>query len=239
MTIINSNTTQKTSPAFVNKFDYQPLSRTNEDGIRKYLTPDGNRLPSVTSILSATKSEESKVALQNWRNRVGHTQAQTITTEAANTGTTMHKMLEQYILGESKEPGSNVVQQIAYPMAQQIIQNGLVHLDEVWGVEIPVYFPGLYAGSTDGAGIWKKKEVIFDHKQTNKPKKREYIDDYFTQLAAYSMAHNEIYGTNIKSGVIFMCSRDCQYQEWVLEGAEFQKYTDLWLERVEKFYRLS
>jgi genome maintenance exonuclease 1 len=124
-------------------------------------------------------------------------------------------------------------------MAQKIITEGFVHLDEVWGVEIPVYFPGLYAGSTDGAGVWKKKQIIFDNKQTNKPKKREYIDDYFCQLAAYAAAHNELHGTSIKTGVIFMCSRDCQYQEFVLEGAEFDKYTALWWDRVEQYYRIN
>jgi genome maintenance exonuclease 1 len=227
-----------TKQLLINKFDYQPISRTNIDGKRHYCTPDGGKLPSVTTVLSATKSAESLAGLQAWRDAVGHAKAQQITTEAANTGTVMHKMVEEYILGISKPPGSNNVQKIAYPMAQVIINQGLVNLDEVWGTEIPIYFPGLYAGTTDGAGVWKGKEAIFDHKQTNKPKKREYIEDYFVQLAGYSLAHNEVHGTDIKTGVIFMCSRACEYQEFVLEGAEFQKYTDIWLNKVEEYYRL-
>ena len=215
------------------------MSRVTVEGKRHYNSPDGNKLPSVTTILDRTKSEESKAALQNWRNRVGHQAAQVITTEAANTGTVMHSMLEKYLTEDIlKEPGSNTVQQIAHPMARKIIESGLVHLDEVWGTEVPVYFPGLYAGSTDLAGIWNKKESILDFKQTNRPKKDEYVDDYKTQLVAYALAHNEVYGTNIRTGVILMCSRDCQYQEWVLEGDEFEKYVTKWLERVEKFYRL-
>jgi genome maintenance exonuclease 1 len=228
-----------TSSKLVNRFEYTPMSRVNIDGKRHYATPDGNKIPSVTTILDKTKSEESKAGLQAWRDWVGHAKAQQITTESAAVGTAMHKMLENHILGESKQPGSNLVQKIAYPMAQTVISEGLVNLNEVWGVEIPVYYPGLYAGTTDGAGVWKGKETIFDHKQTNKKKERKYIDDYYVQLAGYSLAHNEIHGTNIKTGVLFMCSRDCEYQEWVLEGAEFQKYTDIWLTRVEEFYRLK
>jgi len=225
--------------AQIPKFDYTKLKRETVDGKRHYALPDGSKVASVTTILDKTKSEESKAALQNWRNRVGHAKAQTITTEAAGVGTTMHKMLENYCLGESKLPGTNTVQQIAHPMAQQIITNGLVHLEECWGVEVPVYFPGLYAGTTDGAGIWKKNETIFDFKQTNRPKKREWIDDYFCQLAAYAAAHNEVHGTNIRHGVVLMCSRDCQYQEFVLEGAEFDKYTNEWWNRVERFYAMN
>ena len=229
---------QKQIP-IVNKFTYQAMSRATVDGKRLYDTPDGSKLPSVTTILDKTKSEESKAALQNWRKRVGHAQAQTITTEAAGVGTTMHKMLEQYCLGESKDPGTNTVQQIAHPMAQQIIEKGLVHMDEIWGTEVPVYFPGLYAGSTDLAGIWNGKESILDYKQTNKPKKDEWVEDYKTQLVAYAMAHNEVHKTNIRTGVILMCSRACEYQQWVVEGDEWDIYVEKWLARVEKFYRLS
>ena len=236
MTLITNP--QKQIP-IVEKFTYQAMSRAIVDGKRLYDTPDGSKLPSVTTILDKTKSEESKAALQNWRKRVGHQAAQTITTEAAGVGTTMHKMLEQYCLGESKAPGTNTVQQIAHPMAQKIIENGLVHMDEIWGTEVPVYYPGLYAGSTDLAGIWNGKESILDYKQTNKPKKDEWVEDYKTQLVAYAMAHNEVHKTNIRTGVILMCSRACEYQQWVVEGDEWDIYVEKWLARVEKFYRLS
>lgn len=218
-------------------FNYTPISRETIDGKRLYATPDGSKLPSVTTILDKTKPQEKIDALNNWRKRVGPAQAQIITTEAAGTGTVMHKMLEEHLLGKSKPPGSNVVQQTAYPMAQKIITEGLVHLDECWGTEIPLYYPSLYAGTTDGAGTWKKKPAIFDFKQTNKPKKREWIDDYFMQLCAYSLAHNKLHGTNIKTGVVLMCSRACEYQEFVLEGAEFEKYEHEWWNRVELYYK--
>lgn len=218
------------------KFNYQPLKRETVDGKRHYCLPDGNKVPSVTTVLDKTKSEESKAALQNWRKRVGHQQAQTITTEAAGTGTVMHSMLENYCRGTPKLPGTNKVQQIAHPMAQEIIQKGLVHLDECWGNELSLFYSGLYAGSTDLAGVWKQQESIIDFKQTNKPKKREWIDDYFAQLVAYGLAHNHMFGTNIRQGVVLMCSRACEYQEFVLEGAEWDKYETIWWDRLEKYF---
>ena len=220
-----------------NKFKYEPLKRIDTPEGRRYATPDGNKLPSVTTILDATKSEESKQALQNWRKRVGAAQAQAITTEAAGRGTRMHKWLEDYIkTGVIGEPGSNPYGIQSHAMAQSIIAQGLSKCNEYWGTEVPVYFPSIYAGTTDLCGVHDNAEAIMDHKQTNKPKKREWIDDYFVQLAAYANAHNEVHGTNIRKGVIFMCSAANEYQEFIVEGAEFDKYTDMWFKRCEQFY---
>ena len=220
-----------------NKYNYVPLLRETINGSRKYATPDGEKLPSVTTILDATKSEESKQALQNWRKRVGVQKAQEITTEAAGRGTRMHKWLEDYIkTGVLNEPGSNPYSLQSHFMAQSIINQGLVKCNEYWGTEVPLYYPKIYAGTTDLAGIHDGDEAIMDHKQTNKPKKREWIDDYFVQLAAYANAHNEVHGTKIRKGVIFMCSADNLYQEFILEGTEFDKYTDIWFKRVEQYY---
>ena len=213
------------------------MSRVEIDGKRRYATPDGEKLPSVTTILDATKSEESKKALQEWRKRVGVQKAQEITTEAAGRGTRMHKWLEDYIkTGKINEPGSNPYSQQSHKMAQSIISQGLVKCNEYWGTEVPLYYPKIYAGTTDLVGIHDGDEAIMDHKQTNKPKKREWIEDYFVQLAAYANAHNEVHGTKIRKGVIFMCSADNLYQEFILEGSDFDKYTDIWFGRVEKYY---
>ena len=220
-----------------NKYNYVPMSRVEIDGKRRYATPDGEKLPSVTTILDFTKSEESKKALQNWRNRVGHQKAKEITTEAAGRGTRMHKWIEDYIkTGVLNEPGSNPYSIQSHKMAQSIINQGLVNCNEYWGTEVPLYYPKIYAGTTDLAGIHDGDEAIMDHKQTNKPKKREWIEDYFVQLAAYANAHNEVHGTKIRKGVIFMCSADNIYQEFILEGTEFDKYTDVWFKRVEQYY---
>lgn len=220
-----------------NKFNYATLKRVELDGKRRYATPDGEKLPSVTTILDATKPEEAKKALQEWRKRVGEKRAQEITTEAAGRGTRMHKWLENYIkTGETGDPGSNPYSKQSHQMAHTIIQNGLVNCSEFWGTEIPLYFPQIYAGTTDLAGVHGGDEAIMDHKQTNKPKKREWIEDYFLQLAAYAQAHNELHGTNIRKGVIFMCSADNQYQEFIVEGNEFDAWADKWWRRVEEYY---
>jgi genome maintenance exonuclease 1 len=219
------------------------------DGKRVYLTPERENLVSVTTILDATKSDESKKALQNWRNAVGHDKAQAITTEAANRGTRMHTYLENYIkTGELKDRGTNPFSWPSHAMAQVVINEGLKNVNEFWGIEIPLYFPSIYAGTTDGVGIHLGNESILDYKQTNKPKKREWIDDYFTQLCAYAEAHNELYGTKISKGVVLMCVKpeidannqiitQPQYQEFILEGVEFQKYRDIWWKRVERYYQ--
>jgi len=213
------------------------MSRVEIDGKRRYATPDGEKLPSVTTILDATKSEESKKALMEWRKRVGVQKAQEITTEAAGRGTRMHKWLENYIkTGDTGEPGSNPYSLQSHTMAQSIIKQGLSKCSEWWGTEVPLYYPKIYAGTTDLVGIHDGDEAIMDHKQTNKPKKREWIEDYFVQLAAYANAHNEVHGTKIRKGVIFMCSAANEYQEFILEGPEFVKYSDIWFNRVEKYY---
>lgn len=221
----------------INKlYDYKPVPRETIDGVRRYATPDGQKLASVTTILDATKSHEKMQALHNWRNRVGKNNAQQITTEAANTGTSMHKKLEEYCLGTLKEPGSNIIQQQSYKMAQEIITKGLVNLSEVWGLEVPLYYEGIYAGTTDLVGVWKGKPAIIDFKQTNKPKKEEWIDDYKIQLAAYMVAHNKLFGTTINTGVVLMCSRACEYQEFVIEDDVCNAWKELWWGKVEEYY---
>jgi genome maintenance exonuclease 1 len=222
-----------------NKYNYVSINRETINGERRYATPDGEKLPSVTTILSATTPKEKLQKLQEWRNRVGHKKAQEITTEAAGRGTRMHKWLEDYIkTGQIGTPGSNPYSQQSHKMAENIIYQGLSKCNEFWGTEVPLYFPRIYAGTTDLAGVHDGDEAIMDHKQTNKPKKREWIEDYFLQLAAYSNAHNEVHGTKIRKGVIFMCSADYIYQEFILEGSEFDKYSDLWFRRLEQYYLL-
>ena len=221
------------------KFKYVSINRETINGERRYATPDGEKLPSVTTILSATTPQEKKQALQEWRNRVGHKKAQEITTEAAGRGTRMHKWLEDYVkTGAIGTPGSNPYSIQSHQMAQSIIAQGLINCNEYWGTEVPLYFPKIYAGTTDLAGIHDGDEAIMDFKQTNKPKKKEWIDDYFLQLAAYANAHNEVHGTKIRKGVIFMCSADNIYQEFIVEGTEFDHWSDQWFKRLEQYYLL-
>jgi len=220
------------------KFEYKPVVREQVEGKRLYATPGGNKVPSVTTILDKTKSAESRMALANWRKAVGEKKAQDITTEAANRGTRMHKYLEDYVTnGVMNEPGTNPFSQQSNKMANIIREQGLINVDEFWGLEVPLYYEGLYAGTTDCVGQWKGKPAIIDYKQTNKPKKREYIDDYFVQLTAYAQAHNNMHGTDIRTGVILMCSKDFEYQEFVIELDEFDMWADRWWDRVSQYYK--
>lgn len=225
-------------PPFVERFQYKNCVQINDPITRKrvYQTPDGESLPSVTTILSATKD---MTHLNEWKNRIGHAKAQQITTEAAGVGTAMHANLERFLIGEQRQPGNNPVHVQANKMADVIIENGLSKMDEVWAMEQSLYFPGLYSGTTDLVGVYQGQPAICDHKQTNKPKKAEWVEDYYIQLVAYILAHNEVYKTDMKRGVIFMCSRDFQYQQFDLTPDNFNKYQDLWLTKVEEYYSLS
>jgi genome maintenance exonuclease 1 len=225
------------------QFNYQQISRVSVEGKRHYSLPDGSRVPSVTTILDATKPDEKRKILADWRKRVGPKLAQEITVEAAGRGTRMHKWLETYVKEDNLGvPGTNPFSRQSHAMANVIIFEGLANnVTEYWGVEVPVYYSGLYAGTTDCVGLWKGQPAILDFKQTNKPKKREWIEDYFLQLAAYALAHNHTHNTKIETGVILMCSAAAphMYQEFVIEGTEFAQCTDLWLERVESYYKLN
>jgi genome maintenance exonuclease 1 len=227
-----------TPPAFVERFQYKNCRQINDPvtGKRVYQTPDGERLPSVTTILGATKD---MTALNEWRKRIGEDKAAQITREAAGVGTAMHANLERFIIGEQRQPGNNPVHVQANKMADIIIENGLSRVSEVWALEQSLYFPGLYSGTTDGIGVFDGDPVVFDHKQTNKPKKEEWIDDYKIQLVAYILAHNEVYGSDIRRGVVFMCSRDLQYQQFDLLPQDFNKYQDIWLNKVQEYYDLN
>ncbi len=228
-------TIQFTPPPFVEKFQYKNCQQINDPVTRKrvYLTPDGESLPSVTTILSATKD---MTALNEWKKRVGEQKAKEITTEAAGVGTAMHSNLERFIAGIERMPGKNPVHVLANLMADQIIINGLSNVNEVWAMEQSLYFPGLYSGTTDLVAVYKDNPSVCDYKQTNKPKKAEWVEDYFLQLVAYILAHNEVYGTDIREGHVFMCSRACEYQQFDLLPKDFNKYQDMWLNKVEEYY---
>ncbi len=217
-------------------YNYIPLTRQTTPEGRKYNSPDGP-LPSVTTILDATKSQESKKALFEWRKRVGEKKAAEITKAAAGRGTKMHTYLENYVLeGSLREPGGHPMSIQSHGMAAEIVEKGLSNCNEFWGVEVSLYFPKIYAGTTDLVGVHNGDPAIIDFKQTNKPKKREWIEDYFYQLCAYAAAHNEMFGTNIRKGVIMMCSGEKEYQEFIVEGNEFDDWMNKWFFKLEEYY---
>lgn len=220
-------------------YEYIELSKeTNQEtGIRHYNTPDKEFLPSVTTILSQTKDPDEDNSLQEWIDWVGEKKANQIRDEAGNRGTVMHRRLEWHVKGIKKKVGGNLIQQQANNMANVIIEKGLKHMTEYWGSEMSLWYPGLYAGTTDLVGVWKGKPAIIDFKQANKKKTPEVVLGYKTQLTAYALAHNEVYGTDISTGVILICTGDLEYQEFVVEGNDFEIFTDKWLDRVESYYK--
>jgi len=221
-----------TPPPFVEAIKYHNVKQINQQGKRVYQTPSGTT-PSVTTILSKTKD---MTGLNEWRKRVGEQEAQRIMTEAAGVGTALHNNLERFLAGDTRQPGNNLVHIQANKMADVIIENGLSGVDEVWAIEQGLYYPEMYSGTTDLCGVYKGNASIMDFKQTNKPKKKEWVDDYYLQLAAYATAHNKVYGTDIREGHIFMCSRDLQYQQFDLWPDEFDYWADQWLNRVAEYY---
>jgi len=220
-------------------FEYKELEKiTYPDGFREYVLPDGSRVPSVTTILSATKSREDQEALDNWRKAVTPRRANAITEEAAARGTRMHSYLEHYVLnGEHKAFGSNPYAKQANEMARVVQAQGLSKLNRIHASEVQLYYPELYSGTTDLIAEKDGELVIVDFKQTNKPKTDDMVLDYKSQLAAYAEAHNKVYGTNIKRGFIMMCSGKMEYQEWDLNGDEFAHFVNEWWRRLELYWQ--
>jgi len=217
------------------KFEYPNTVREMVEGQRHY-NINNEKLPSVTTILGKTQTAEKSEGLARWRARVGVDQATRIMDQAASRGSAMHAILEHHILGKNRLDMTDTGQE-AHKMADVVIDKGLCNVDEIWGSEVALYYPELFAGATDLVGVYKKADSIMDFKQTNKPKRREWVEDYMIQLAAYTMAHNYVYDTKIQQGVILMCSKDGYFQEFIVSGKEFQKYQHEWLKRVDLYYK--
>jgi len=219
------------------QFIYPKSIRSIIDEERHY-SVENEKLPSVTTILAATQSEEKRESLQKWKNRVGSTEADNIKNTAAQRGTAMHSHLEAHLNGQGLLDLSSEGQ-VARNMADKIIAEGFKDLSEIWGSEVVLHYPGLYAGATDLAGIYQGRDSIIDFKQSNKPKREEWIEDYKLQLAAYATAHDCIYNTNIEQGVILMCTPDNFFQRFIVNGNQFREYKWKWLDKIDHYYWLK
>ena len=219
----------------INKYQYANYKRDDEHGPRTYAVK-GAKVPSVTTILSATQSEQKQKGLDAWRLRVGYQQAQTITQTAAKRGTEMHYVLEQYLNGTGYLNLSDDGAQ-ARLMAHEIIHN-LEPLKIIYGNEVNLAYKNRWAGSTDVVGEYDSKPTIIDFKQSNKPKREAYVEDYYYQIAAYALAHQEQHGP-IDQGLICICTKDGQYQEFKMDSRKLDEYENKWFERVERFEKLK
>jgi len=216
------------------QFIYPKTVRSSVDGVRKYSIGQ-EKLPSVTTIISSTQDASKTESLAKWKARVGEVEAERIKNTAAIRGTAMHSYLEHYVKGGNVLDLSDVGRE-ARNMAEVIIEKGFPDLEEVWGVECTLFYPGLYAGQTDMCGIYQGRESIIDFKQSNKPKRAEWIGDYKLQLVAYATAHDCIFGTNIEQGVILMCTPDNYFQRFIVNGNEFREYKWKWLQKISDYY---
>ncbi len=216
-------------------YKYPRSVRETLKGGRHYDVND-EKLPSVTTILQKTQDPEKAESLKRWASKVGKVEAERIRNQAAKRGTAMHSYLETYLQG-GKVLDLRDVGREASSMAETIIAKGFNDLTEVWGVECTLHYPGLYAGQTDMCGIYQGRESIIDFKQTNKPKKAEWIDDYKLQLVAYATAHDQVYGTKIEQGVILMCTPDNFFQRFLVNGSEFREWKWKWLKKVDDYYK--
>jgi len=216
------------------KYDYPKSIRSLINDERHY-DIGKEKLPSVTTILSATKSDEAKESIARWKAKVGEDEATRVKDTAASRGSNMHLHLEKYILGTGHKDLTDEGQ-VAGDMAQVIINKGLCDVSEIWGSEVTLYYPGLYAGATDLVGVYDYENSIVDFKQSNRPKRKEWIEDYFMQSGAYAMAHNYVYNSDITQGVILMCTPDNYFQKFQIKGKEFIKYQHRFLEKVDRFY---
>lgn len=218
----------------VNRFEYPELERTTRpDGIRHYSCPETNlQLASVTTILSAT---QDKQFLVEWRKRIGDREADRQSKYGSDLGSLVHDSIEKHIMGIERPAGSAPMRVLSRNMADRIIEECLPHVDEVWGIETPLYFPGLFAGTSDLVGVYRGKESIMDHKNTKKMKKKEQIEDYRDQLCAYIIAHNEKYGTKIEQAVVFMVSRQLEVVTHIWDIDEVNAGKKSFLDRVEYY----
>ena len=214
----------------IQKYNYAELKRKEGDA-RLYLTPDGEALPSVTTILSKTKD---KSFLKKWRAKVGEEEAEKIIRDSAKIGTALHLYIERFVNGDKYKDLTEVGVQ-AEKMAQKIIDESFKDITEIWGSEVHLYNPGKYAGTTDMVGMYKGRPTIIDFKQTNRPKKREWVQDYLMQLAAYAAAHNAMFDTEIEQGVVLMCSRDLTFQRFELEGEKFVRATNAFMKKLNAY----
>ena len=217
------------------QFIYPKTVRSSVDGVRKYSIGQ-EKLPSVTTIISSTQDASKTESLNKWKARVGEVEAERIKNTAATRGTAMHSYLEHHVKGGNVLDLTDVGRE-ARSMGQTIIEKGFPDLEEVWGVECTLFYPGLYAGQTDLCGIYQGRESIVDFKQSNKPKRAEWIGDYKLQLVAYATAHDCIFGTNIEQGVILMCTPDNYFQRFIVNGSEFREWKWKWLQKISDYYK--
>ena len=233
--MVDTLTKQSKAIKLNDKYKYQTGKQiTDPDTGKRVYEISSYRLPSVTTILGATKNQEF---LTKWKAKVGEAEAERIKNVSSARGTSMHKFLESYVTGVGYDDLTELGCQ-ARPMAKKIVEVGLAPVEEYYGSEVTLHYPGLYAGQTDLVCNHNGMETVVDFKQANRPKKKEWIEDYYLQIAAYAMAHDYVYNSKIKQGVIMVCTPDLYYQEFKIEGLALRQWKHKFLKRLDMYNEL-
>ena len=218
-----------------NLYQYPELTRVEKNDVRYYQDSLSNLVPSVTTILSATGDHSG---IDAWKRRVGPKTAKAVVDEATTIGTAVHLAIENYLYGREWEQFTDdKMGMLAHQIAKRFICDCLGDIDEVWGLESGLVLDGLYAGTADCIGIFRGKPTIIDFKTAKKIKRKDWIEDYFLQGAAYANAHNVMYKTNIESIAILMVDRDLLFKEFLVNSKEFNSYTEKWKKRLIGYYK--
>jgi len=166
--------------------EFDELETITEDKKRFYLTPEGNKYPSVTTVCSLATID----SIKKWRKRVGNEQANKISSKASSRGTKVHKLVEDYV--NNKELDFENVLPVNLFMFKQIKPILDTYLENVYAIECPLYSDYLEtAGRVDCIGTFKGKPAIIDFKTANKRKQRSWIHNYFMQEGAYAVMFEE------------------------------------------------
>ena len=211
-------------------YGFESLPTENIDGKRYYVTPTGEKYPSVTSVTGLM----NRKGIQEWRKRVGAEKANKISTQAARHGTSAHQLFEDYIRNDNFEEkfkgAMPTTQQAFISLEKQLNQIGLVH-----GLESPLYSHKLQlAGRVDCIAEWDGKISVIDFKTSAKPKKEEWIQNYFIQETAYAKMFEELTGKTVESIITMIAVSNGTSQLFIEKPSE--KYTEK-LEQLRGQYR--
>lgn len=197
---------------------------------KRHLSFQGQTYPSVTSILSATKPQKDRMALQQWRKRIGAKQAQQITNNASRRGISVHVAIKQYL--QQKEIAEEVIDNPYWHSIKPVLDE----VEQVHLVESAIYHSLYrYGGCFDCLGEWKGKLCVFDWKTASKPKKTEWITDYFLQVTAYIKAINYLYNVEIEQGIIAIALSEQPAQIFVLDEEALADYWQQFIRRLQQW----
>jgi len=199
------------------------LNRVDGDGGRLYVTPNGTRLPSVTTVLGWLKKD----SLVEWRKKVGEEEANRISSKAARRGTKLHKVCENFLnneedyFGDSKDMGTLDLFNSIKPILEQ-------NVTDIYALEAPLYSEHLgLAGTVDCIAKWNGKRSAIDFKTANKTKREDWIHDYFMQCACYAVMFEERTGISVPQLVVLIAVDNDSPQVFI-------KKRDEWIDKAKK-----